>query len=108
MPERQRLPNRRAISTAVFAHVNGRSTQHYIASVAKFEDGGLAEIFINTSGKAGNEADVNASDCAVAISLALQFGCPAETLRQALKRNADGSPTGPLAHALDLFSEDSQ
>ena len=45
-----------------------------------------------------------ARDAAVAASLLLQHGCPVETLRRALTRNADSSASGPLARALDLFA----
>jgi len=48
---------------------------------------------------------LNARDAAVAASLLLQHGCPVDTLRRALMRNADGSASGPLAHALDLLAE---
>lgn len=41
------------------------------------------------------------SDAAVAISLALQYGCPIDVLRAAMKRDKDGSPMGLLSHALD-------
>jgi hypothetical protein len=32
-------------------------------------------------------------------------GCPLDTLRRALTRNADGSASGPLAAALDLLDQ---
>jgi len=78
---------------------------NYVATIGWFNDGSLSELFLNTSGKAGSEADSNAADGATSISLALQYGCPAEVIRHALKRNADGSATGPLAKALDVVSK---
>jgi ribonucleoside-diphosphate reductase alpha chain len=45
-----------------------------------------------------------ASDSAIAASLALQYGCPPETLRKALSRDARGNPSGPLAAALDKLA----
>jgi ribonucleoside-diphosphate reductase alpha chain len=45
-----------------------------------------------------------ASDCAIAASLALQFGCPAEVLARALSRDSRGNATGPLGIALDLLA----
>jgi len=98
---RRKLPNRREIITVAFEH----ASQRYVASAARFDDGELAELFLNTSGKSGSESDVNAADGAVAISLALQHGCKASVIRAALKRNPDGSPMGPLARALDLMAE---
>jgi hypothetical protein len=41
---------------------------------------------------------------AVPASLLLRHGCHVDTLRKALTRNGDGSASGPLAHALDLFA----
>ncbi len=95
---RARLPNRRSHELLDFEHCDIR----YTAGVGRFEDGRLAEIFLNT-GKLGTAVDINARDAAVAASLLLQHGCPVETLRRALTSNADGSASGPLARALDLL-----
>jgi hypothetical protein len=100
MTTRQRLPDRRAHELLDFEHGGIR----YIAGVGRFADGGLAEIFLNTT-KHGTALDVNVRDAAVAASLLLQHGCPVETLCQALTRNGDGSGSGPLARALDLLAE---
>jgi hypothetical protein len=50
-------------------------------------------------------AGILASDAGVAASLALQYGCPLETIRKALMRDERGFATGPLGVALDLVSE---
>lgn len=94
---RKQLDARRYAETLAFEH--GQHKFHVTAGY--FADGTVGEIFVNTSQKAGSEADINASDAAVAVSLALQYGCPLRVLREAMKRNADGSPQGPLAAALD-------
>jgi hypothetical protein len=99
MTERQRLPNRRGHELVDFEHCGIR----YTAGVGRFEDGRLAEIFLNTA-KHGTAVDTNARDGAVAVSLLLQHGCPIETLRRTLTRNADGSASGPLARALELLA----
>jgi len=99
MTARQRLPNRRGHELVDFEHGGIR----YTAGIGRFEDGRLAEIFLNTA-KHGTAVDTNARDAAVAVSLLLQHGCPIETLRRALTRNADGSASGPLARALDLLA----
>jgi len=99
MTARERLPNLRGHELVDFEHA-GIS---YTAGVGRFEDGRLAEIFLNTC-KRGTAVDVNARDAAVAASLLLQHGCPIETLRRALTRNADGSASGRLARALDLLA----
>jgi hypothetical protein len=98
---RRRLHNRREHELITFEHAGIR----YTAGVGRFEDGGLAEIFLATE-KYGTSLDVNARDAAIAASLLLQFGCPSETLRHALTRNANGSPGGALAQALDIFEAD--
>ena len=97
MSNRRRLPNRRFSQTFNF-EVEG---QKYVATVSFFDEGNLAEMFVNSSGKLGSTADINAADGAVAVSLALQYGCPTDVLQKAMKRNADGSPQGPLGAALD-------
>jgi hypothetical protein len=99
MTGRQRLPNRRGHELVDFEHGGIR----YTAGIGRFGDGRLAEIFLNTR-KHGTAIDVNARDAAVAASLLLQHGCPLETLRRALTRNADGSASGPLARACDLLA----
>lgn len=108
MSDRRRLPGRRGIETITFKLVSsGGVESRYIVSVHYF-DGPLAtrfdrpaEIFVNTEMKQGSEADVNAADGAVAVSLALQYGCPADVLRGGMKRNEDGTAQGPLGAALD-------
>src|SRR5262249_54978165 len=100
MSNRSRLPNRRGHELLDFEHAG----KGYTAGVGRFEDGSLAEIFLNTA-KHGTAVDVNARDAAVAASLLLQHGCKVATLRQALTRNGDGSGSGPLAHALDSLAE---
>lgn len=103
MSTRRTLPNRRYTETFSFQYSNnGGGPRRYFASVSFFDDGSIAELFVNTEGKAGSESDVNCSDGAVAVSLALQHGCPLEVLRSALKRRPDGEPQGPIARALDI------
>jgi hypothetical protein len=96
---RRRLPNRRGHELVDFEHGGIR----YTAGVGRFENGSLAEIFLSAH-KHGTAVDVNARDAAVAASLLLQYGCPADTLSRALTRIRDGSASGPLARALDLLA----
>jgi len=77
----------------------------YRATVGYFVDGRLAEVFIDNS-KAGSHSDTNARDGAVLCSLLLQYGAPVDVIRGALMRNANGSPSGPLALALDLIAKE--
>lgn len=98
---RRKLPNRRRGVTFDFAV----GPHKFIGTVGLFEDNSPAELFINTEQKAGSEADTNASDGAIAISLALQWGCPLDVLREAMKRTPEGAPQGPLGAALDKMKE---
>jgi hypothetical protein len=100
MSQRERLPARRASETFEFK-CSGMS---YVATIAHFDDGRLAEIFIN-NGRAGSDTDAAARDSAVVCSIALQYGTPAETVRRALLRDPRGVASSPLGIALDLLAE---
>ena len=96
---RQRLKDRRACES--FDHeVAG---QHFTVTVGRYADGTIGEIFLQ-SRKPGSQSDANARDAAVAASLALQFGCPLETLRHALLRDSHGWPSTPLGAAVDMIA----
>jgi hypothetical protein len=97
---RRRLPNRRGHELLDFEHAGIL----YTAGIGRFDDGSVAEVFLNTN-KHGTAVDVSARDAAVAASLLLQHGYPVDMLRNALTRNGDGSASGPLARALDLLAE---
>lgn len=99
MSNRQRLPDRRASQTFDIESCGLRFT----VTASHFDDQRLAEVFIQNH-KANSTAGIMASDAAIAASLALQFGCPVETLRKALKRDGQGRASGPLGTALDLLA----
>jgi hypothetical protein len=98
---RERLPARRA-STVFDLELNGL---HFTASFSRFPDGRVAEIFLQNH-KPGSQSDANARDAAVAASLALQHGCPLETLQRAVLRNKDGKASTPLGAAIDFITAD--
>ncbi len=75
----------------------------YYATFSVYEDNALAEIFLS-SAKTGELLRTINRDSAIAASLALQYGCPVELLRDALGRNERGDAESPLAAALDLFT----
>ena len=78
---RRRLPNRRASeSFEIEAFDLG-----FTATVSRFEDGSLAEIFL-CNHKASNAAGIFAQDLGVVCSLALQYGVPLEVIKRALMR----------------------
>lgn len=66
--------------------------------------GRIQELFIN-AGKSGAAMETMSRDAAVLMSIALQFGAPIDTMRRAITRNVDGSPSGPIGHLLDLLGE---
>jgi hypothetical protein len=96
---RQRLPQRRASETFSLECAGLR----YTATVSRFDDGRIGELFLSNT-KPSSQSDVNARDASVAASLALQFGCPLETLRRALLRDARGNASSPLGCALDKLA----
>jgi hypothetical protein len=96
---RSRLPNRRASET--FEITAGGL--NYRATVGRFADGRVAEIFLSNH-KVGSQADTAARDSAVVCSIALQFGVPLETIRRALMRDGVGRPNGPLGVVLDVLA----
>jgi hypothetical protein len=96
---RKRLPSRRGAETFDL-EADG---QRYCATVGRFPDGRLAEIFL-TNSKSGSQADTNARDASVVASIALQYGVPVDVLRKALMRDARGAACGPLAVALDMVA----
>jgi len=101
IPERRRLPNRRAAETFEL-EVAGL---HYVESVGRFADGRLAETFIAT-GKAGSSADTAVGDAAIILSFALQYGADAEAIRRAVSRNSKGEPSGVMGAVLNRLAED--
>jgi hypothetical protein len=93
MSERERLPNRRAAEVFDFEH-DGRK---WAATFSRFADGKVAEVFLGAP-RASAIGEL-AAEAAIVASLALQSGCPLETLRHAL----DGRSAGPLGSALALI-----
>jgi hypothetical protein len=99
-PARARLPNRHLAETFEL-EVHGLK---YTATIGRFSDGSVGEVFLQNH-KPGSQSDTNARDSAVAASLALQFGCPLDTLRRAVLRDTAGRPSTPLGAALDRIAE---
>ena len=93
-------PNRRPAEHFNFT-CNGL---HYTASIGRFPDGRLAEIFV-TNSKAGSHSDAAAKDAAVVCSIALQHGVPVDVIRHALLRDQRGVASSPLGAALDLIDQ---
>jgi hypothetical protein len=100
---RERLPDRRGSETFDFECAG----LTYTATASWFHDGRLAELFLNNH-KSGSQADTNARDAAITLSLALQHGADIEMIRRALCRDSHGRPSGPLGAALDRLADDRQ
>ena len=92
-PERECLPYRRGNISFNFLH-DGRT---YHATATHYEDGRLAEIFLDV-GKAGSTVQQHAEATAVLASLALQNRVAVQTIIHAVNG-------GPLAAALQLAIE---
>jgi len=104
MSERRLLPTKRRSETLDF-EFRGAS---YALTYSRFEDGRLAELFIDHrhSEKMSHGLEplsADAKDAAVAVSIALQYGAPAEAIRGAVNRNSDGTPTGLIGEVLDII-----
>jgi hypothetical protein len=97
-PARNRLPNRRPAETIAFE----RDNLKYHMTIGLYPDGRVGEIFLNAA-HANSLLDVMAHDAAIVVSLALQFGCPLDAIRHALKRDGQGTAASPIGAALDLI-----
>lgn len=102
MTARRQLPPRRLHEVFEFEHEG----QRYTAGYGQFNDGSLAEVFLNSS-KSGTALETNARDGAVLLSLLLQHGVPVDQIRKTLTCNVNGSPSGPLGRVLDLIAVES-
>jgi hypothetical protein len=100
MSGRQRLPNRRACKSFDFRHAG----LDFTLAAGFYADSRVAEIFLS-SHKPGPPIEAIARDAAVTVSIALQFGVPIETIRQALTKDHDGGPATVIGAALDALAE---
>jgi hypothetical protein len=98
--QRERLSNRRGYELPEFTHGDFGCT----VGIGRFDDGPIAEIFLNVDGKFGTAVEISARDGAVTASILFQHGGSLEILRRALTRNGDGSAAGPLGRLLDLLA----
>lgn len=95
---REQLPQRRLCETISFT-LGGLT---YQATVGFYSDGRPGEIFLDCA-KSGTDAQINARDAAIALSMALQFGASLEAVRGALSRQESGEADGPLGRLLDIL-----
>jgi hypothetical protein len=93
---RRLLPNRRAAETLTYEHGGASFTM----TAGRYADGTIGELFIN-SDHVNSAMDAIASDAAIAVSFALQFGANIDAIKAAMKRNSAGEPSSPIGAALD-------
>jgi hypothetical protein len=99
MVHRAKLPDRRNATVIDFDYGGVSYVTYFGCGV----DGTLAEIFLN-AGKEGSAADIIGRECAVSISIALQYGVPLAVLMEALPKLANSEPAGPVGIALKAFT----
>jgi hypothetical protein len=90
-PVRRTLPTRRN-NRLISIECEGHS---YRATAGWFDDGQLAEIFLDAPGKMGTPLQANADTAAILTSLLLQHGVDPEVILHSI--------TGPIAIALQKF-----
>lgn len=76
----------------------------FTLGIGRFDDNSLAEIFIDA--EKSSPLTTVARDAAVCVSIALQYGVPAEAIRSAVTREANGAPAGLVGAVLDLLQQD--
>lgn len=102
---RERLPDRRRSENFEFVHVWPNGTAHaFVATVGLYPDGRPGEVFLAT-GKSGEQFDIGTKDSAIALSLALQYGCPLDVIAPTFLRDGAGRPEGPLGTLVGLLAE---
>jgi ribonucleoside-diphosphate reductase alpha chain len=87
MTKRERLPNRRGSIRFSIEHNGTR----YLATLSKFSDGRIAEIFLDAH-KPESSLAVHANDAAILASLLLQHGVTVAVICRSI--------SGPIATAL--------
>jgi ribonucleoside-diphosphate reductase alpha chain len=101
-PKRKRMPRERESITHKFS-IGGH--EGYITA-GKYEDGSVGEIFLTDIGKEGSTLRGMMNSFATAISIALQYGVPLETLVQKFSymrfepEGITGNPEIPFAKSM--------
>jgi hypothetical protein len=97
---RRRLSNRRLNRTIKLEHEG----HQYLATAGFYPDNiTLGEIFLSAD-RANSLLDFLMSDAAILASLALQYGCPLDEIRHALKRDIRREAASPIGAALDRIA----
>lgn len=95
---RERLADRRQ-NMNLPLHWRGR---RYEITCGFYDDGRVAEAFVHNT-KAGTDVQAVARDSAIILSLALQHGCPLDTIQAALTRDEQNNPISLIAAVVDAI-----
>ncbi len=105
---RRALPDRRAALTFELVH----QFLIFQVTIGRFDadlqdagagGGSIAEVFVSGP-KSGEHMHAVVRDAAIMISLALQCGCPVETLRASVSRGDDKQPHSIIGAVLDALA----
>lgn len=77
---------------------------HYSVQVGFYNDGRIGEVFVHSQ-KVGSQADINARDAAILLSLALQYGAVPERIVSSLTHDTNGRPEGVIGQVLECVLE---
>lgn len=100
-----RVANRRAHETIAIEHDGQRykvGLGRELVCIDRGRLGPVFEVFLNAQ-KVNSPLDVLVNDGAILMSMLLQYGCPADVIHRAMKRNPDGSPSSPLGRTAELL-----
>ena len=105
MSDRAILPNRRAAETFQVQHaLPGGKSQTVTVTVGFYECGHIGEVFVSDP-KVGSSMEAIARDAAVLLSIAIQHRVPLDTMRHAITREQDGSPSSIIGAVLDQLGK---
>jgi hypothetical protein len=103
MTARRRLPNRRAREGFDLRH---GGIDYHVCVGRDFDgrsgSGDIRELFLSTRKLTGTDTDALARDAGLLFSLLVQYGCPIETILDALTRDNQGCPAGVLGRAIEI------
>lgn len=104
---RETLPNRRSNYSFTILFQGER----YDVTIGHYADGRTGEVFINrilgkASAKVGTLLDGVCRDSAVLLSIAIQHGTDLTTIRHAVTRDEDGTPSTIVGAIVDHLSQE--
>jgi hypothetical protein len=86
---------------------HGNIAATFAITLGRYPDGTIGEVFISGA-KAGSEFEAIARDGAVLLSIALQYGVPLETIRHAITREANGTPSTIVGAVVEKIAKSNE